>query len=274
MVGPKQKREAAAFLVSEFDASKRRAADVLGLNWSTFTFKPKGLNDGPLEEKMRAVVTKHRRFGLPRVHYILNRDGDVKNEKRTKRVYKKLGLQLYKRKRRKKMGAVVRVPKAQAKHLNDIWSFDFVFDRTDAGRKIKCLTIVDDLSKRSPGMLASDSITSIDLINFFEKIDSLPTRLRCDNGPEMTSRNFLDWAYHRGIEIEYIEPGKPVQNAYIESFNSRLREECLNEHAFKSLEQAQKKIEAWRKYYNNERPHSALNMLTPSEFEKDWKSKN
>jgi putative transposase len=274
VVGPKQKREAAAFLINEHDASKRRAANVLGLNWSTFMFKPKGLDDGLLEEKMRAVVTKHRRFGLPRVHYMLSRDGHVKNEKRTKRVYKKLGLQLYKRKRRKKMGAVVRVPKAQAKHLNDIWSFDFVFDRTDTGRKIKCLTIVDDLSKRSPGMLASDSITSIDLINFFEKIDSLPTRLRCDNGPEMTSTSFLDWAYHRGIEIEYIEPGKPVQNAYIESFNSRLREECLNEHAFKSLEHAQKKIEAWRKYYNSERPHSALNMLTPIEFEKDWKSKN
>ena len=274
MVGPKQKREAAVFLSAEYDVSKRRAAVALGLNWSTFTFKPKGRDDTQIEEKMRAVIAKHRRFGVPRIHYLLKRDGVVKNLKKTKRIYKKLGLQLFKRKRRKKMGAVVRVPRQVAERLNDIWSFDFVFDRIENGRRLKCLTIVDDFSKRNPGILVDHAITSRDLVNFFEKIDCLPLRLRCDNGPEMTSREFLDWAYHRGIEIEYIDPGKPVQNAFIESFNSRLREECLNEHTFRDLDQARKKIKSWQKYYNEERPHSALQMKTPLEFEKDWKSKN
>lgn len=274
MVGPEQKREATGYLETNYEVSSRKATRALGLNWSTYTFNPKGLNDSELEERMRSVVTKYRRFGLPRVHYMLKRDGVVKNLKRTKRVYKKLGLQLYKRKRRKKMGAVVRVTHMAAKYLNDIWSFDFVSDRLESGRRLKTLTIVDDFSKRSPGLFTDFSITSRDLINCFEKIDCLPIRLRCDNGPEMTSREFLDWAYQRGIEIEYIQPGKPVQNAYIESFNSRLREECLNEHVFKDLEQAQRRIETWRRYYNNERPHSALNMKTPSEFEEEWKSKN
>ncbi len=261
-------------MVDEFDVSQRKAAIALGLNWSTFTFKPKIKDDATLEAEMHAVVKKHRRFGLPRVHYMLRRGGHVINEKRTRRVYRKLGLQLHKRKRRKKMGAVVRIPRAKANHLNDIWSFDFVFDRIENGRTLKCLTIVDDFSKRSPGLLARYSITASDLIEFFENIDSLPLRLRCDNGPEMSSKEFLDWAYHKGIEIEYIEPGKPIQNAYVESFNSRFREECLNEHAFKDLEQAQKRIETWRRYYNNERPHSALNMQTPSEFEESLKSEN
>lgn len=274
MVGPKQRRAAAEHLVENFDVSKRMAAGALGLNWSTFTFKPKGRDDSAFEEKMRKVVTKHRRFGLPRVHYILKRDGAVKNEKRTKRVYRKLGLQLHKRKRRKKMGAVVRVPRPKAEHINDVWSFDFVFDRLENDRRLKCLTVVDDFSKRSPDLLVAHAITARDLIDFFENIDCLPLRLRCDNGPEMSSREFLDWAYKKGIEIEYIQPGKPIQNAYVESFNSRLREECLNEHAFRDLEHAQKKIEQWRRYYNEERPHSALDMKTPVEFEKDWIDKN
>jgi putative transposase len=274
VVGPKQRRAAAEHLVENFDVSKGKAAGALGLNWSTFTFKPKGRDDSALEDKMRKVVTKHRRFGLPRVHYLLKRDGHVKNEKRTKRVYRKLGLQLHKRKRRKKMGAVVRVPRPQARHVNDVWSFDFVFDRLENGRRLKCLTVVDDFSKRCPDLLMAHAITAQDLITFFENIDCLPIRLRCDNGLEMSSREFLDWAYKKGIEIEYIQPGKPIQNAYIESFNSRLREECLNEHAFRDLEHAQKKIEAWRRYYNEERPHSALDMQTPVEFEKDWIDKN
>lgn len=261
-------------MTDHYDVSKRKAAVALGLNWSTFTFKPKGRDDTHVEEKMRAHTAKFRRHGLPRVHYFLNRDGVVKNLKRTKRIYRKLGLQLYKRKRRKKMGAVVRVPRPKARHINDIWSFDFVFDRLENGRRLKCLTVVDDFSKRSPSLLIAHALTGRDLISFFEKIDCLPLRLRCDNGPEMSSKEFLDWAYFKGIEIEYIQPGKPIQNAYIESFNSRLREECLNEHAFRDLEHAKKKVEAWRRYYNEERPHSSLNMKTPVEFEKDWIDKN
>lgn len=114
------------------------------------------------------------------------------------------------------------------------------------------------------------SITSQNVIDFFDSLADLPAKLRCDNGPEMTSRIFLDWAHKRGIEIEYIEPGKPIQNAYVESFNSRFRDECLNEEIFLDLADAKNKIEKWRRYYNDKRPHTSLQMKTPKQFEKDF----
>ena len=165
--------------------------------------------------------------------------------------------------------AVTRVPLPEPTTPNAVWSFDFVSDRV-LDRKLKCLTIVDDLVKGSPGILAEYSITSRDLIRYFESLPKLPKGLRCDNGPEMTSRDFLDWAHRKGITVEYIQPGKPIQNAYIESFNSRFRDECLNEHEFESLEDAKKRIEKWRRYYNEERPHTAIDFRTPEDFERDF----
>jgi putative transposase len=170
--------------------------------------------------------------------------------------------------------AVVRVPKEKPTEPNQVWSFDFMFDRSESDRKIKILTIVDDLSKKSPGLLVQYSITANDMIIFFNSLPSLPKRLRCDNGPEMSSKEFMDWAYKRGIEIEFIEPGKPNQNAFIESFNSRLREEHLNEEIFLDLEDAKKKIEKWRRFYNEERPHTSLKFKTPKEFEDELQQQN
>ena len=168
------------------------------------------------------------------------------------------------------MLTVVRTPFAKAKEPNEIWSFDFVSDRTEAQRKLKTLTIVDDYSKLSPGLFAEYSITSKDMTEYFDSIPKLPRKVRCDNGPEMASQHFLDWAHRRGIEIEYIEPGKPIQNAYIESFNSRFRDECLNEEIFLDLADAKKKIEKWRRYYNEKRPHTSLNFKTPKQFEEEF----
>ena len=144
-----------------------------------------------------------------------------------------------------------------------------MFDRTEDNRRLKILTVVDDLAKTSPGLLADRSITASDLIQFFESLPVLPKRLRCDNGPEMSSRAFLDWAYKK-VEIEFIQPGKPNQNAFIESFNSRLREEFLNEELFMDLGDAKKKLERWRRYYNEERPHTSLKFKTPKEFEDEF----
>jgi putative transposase len=166
--------------------------------------------------------------------------------------------------------AVTRVPHNKAKKPNEIWSFDFVFDRVENNRSLKILTIVDDCSKRSPGLLPAYGITAGKMISFFESLPHLPKKLRCDNGPEMSSKEFMDWAFRRNIVIEYIQPGKPVQNAYIESFNSRLRDECLNEELFHDLADAEKKIEKWRRYYNEERPHSSIEMKTPLEFEQSF----
>ena len=185
------------------------------------------------------------------------------------RVYKALSLQI-KNRRRVKQLAVTRVPHQKATKPNEIWSFDFVSDRFENDRRLKCLTIVDDCTKKSPGLHVAYSITSQDMIIFFESIPNLPKKIRCDNGPEMSSRTFMDWAFKRKIAIEYIQPGKPVQNAFIESFNSRFRDECLNEELFHDLDDAKKKIEKWRRYYNEERPHSSIGMKTPVEFEREF----
>jgi len=268
-VRPEVKREAASYLVKEHEVSQRRASRVLGLHRSTARYNPHPRDECNLVERMKDLATTHRRFGLPRIHYLLRREGAVKSRSRTQRVYRKLGLQV-KHRRRKKMLAVTRTKFESAKKPNEIWSFDFVSDRTATDRKLKTLTIVDDCSKKSPGLLAAYSITSIEVTDFFDSLDKLPKKLRCDNGPEMTSRHFLDWSHKRGIEIEYIQPGKPIQNAYVESFNSRLRDECLNEEVFLDLEDAKKKIEKWRRYYNEKRPHTSIGFKTPKQFEEEF----
>jgi putative transposase len=271
VVGLNSQKNSAVYLISKYTASVRRTASVLGLNRSTITYKPRASKDEPLEARMKFLSTKHRRFGLPRIHFLLHREGLVVSKHRTERVYRKLGLQIKNRRRIKQM-AVTRVPHNKATTPNEIWSFDFVFDRFESDRSLKCLTIVDDCTKKSPGLLAEYSIPAREMIKFFESFQKLPKKLRCDNGPEMSSREFMDWAYKNKIAIEYIQPGKPIQNAFVESFNSRFRDECLNEELFHDLKDAKKKIEKWRRYYNEKRPHSSLGMKTPSAFEKEFKN--
>lgn len=270
MVGLNSQKMSAEYLISKYSASVRHTASVLGLNRSTMTYKPRKSKDERLELRMKELSTKHRRFGLPRIHFLLKREKLVVSKHRSARVYKKLQLQLKHRRRIKQM-AVTRVPHTKATTPNEIWSFDFVFDRFESNRSLKCLTVVDDCTKKSPGLLVAYSIPSRDMILFFESLPKLPKKLRCDNGPEMSSREFMDWAYNKKIAIEYIQPGKPIQNAFIESFNSRFRDECLNEELFHDLKDAQKKIEKWRRYYNEERPHSSIGMKTPVDFEEEFK---
>lgn len=269
MVGLKSLRASAEYLIKKYSVSVRGTATVLGLNRSTMTYNPRPSKDGAIEKRMKELAAKHRRFGLPRIHFFLKQEKLVVSKERTERIYNKLRLQL-KNRRRKKLMAVTRVPHNKASKPYEIWSFDFVFDRFESGRSLKTLTVVDDFTKKSPGLLSSYGIGSQDMITFFETFPKLPKKLRCDNGPEMSSRQFMDWAYNAKIAIEYIQPGKPIQNAFIESFNSRFRDECLNEELFHGLADAKKKIEKWRKYYNEERPHSSIGMKTPNAFEKEF----
>ena len=243
-------------------------ACVLGLNRSTMSYRPRKRTDQVLATRMKELAGKHRRFGLPRICYLLWREGFSDSKSRIARVYSQERLQL-KYRRRKKQMKVVRVPFKKAEKPNEIWSFDFVSDRA-AERNLRCLTIVDDCTKRNPGILVEYSIPAREMIKFFNGLAHLPQKMRCDNGPEMSSREFMNWADQHNIEIEYIEPGKPVQNAYIESFNSHFRDECLNEYEFKDLADAKRRIEKWRRFYNEERPHSSIGMKTPKEFEAEF----
>lgn len=191
------------------------------------------------------------------------------NHKKLERIYSQLELQVRKRKR-KRFATGLRSPRPKAEKPNEVWSIDFVFDWLLTKRKLKCLTIVDDFSKQSVGILVSQSISGLEVARFIEELPEKPKRIRSDNGPEFVSVAFLDCLDRLGIEHEAINPGKPNENAYIESFNSRLRDECLNEHVFRNLDDAKRKIEIWRKEYNELHPHSSIGMKTPNQFAKEW----
>lgn len=162
----------------------------------------------------------------------------------------------------------MRAPIAKPTAPNQVWSMDFIHDRLENGRKIKVLNVVDDFSRVCVGQIIRDSITGRHLTEFFDQLDKVPAVVRCDNGPEFWSRAFQAWA-HEKVQIDFIEPGKPQQNAFVESFNGKFREQCLNENIFFSLDHAREVINEWRDIYNDFRPHRSLKGKTPKEFERE-----
>lgn len=217
---------------------------------------------------MKELAEQRRRFGSPRLHVLLKREGMVVNHKRTERIYREEKLSLRRRKRKKRVAAArIELPKPE--RPNQAWSMDFVHDQLSDGRKLRALTIVDDYSRECPAIEVDTSINGLRIVRVLERlafIRGLPEVITVDNGPEFAGRVLDEWAYSRGIKLDFITPGKPVENCYIESFNGKFRDECLNEHWFTSLEDARELIEEWRMDYNRERPHSSLGDLTPEEF--------
>lgn len=199
---------------------------------------------------------------------MLRREGFVINHKRTERIYKEEGLALRIR-RRKKMAAIQRSGASTPTKINERWSMDFVSDALSSGRKIRTLTIVDDYSRKCHRLEVDTSIGGQRVVRVLNEIaqgEGLPELITIDNGPEFISKALDSWAYQRGVKLNFIRPGKPVDNSFIESFNGRFRDECLNDHWFTSLDEARRIIEDWRIDYNNERPHTSLDNLTPEEF--------
>ena len=206
----------------------------------------------------------------------LRQSGWRVNHKRVERLYALSGLQVRRRKR-KKVPACDRQPLLRPQRANEIWSMDFVFDRTADGRVIKCLTVVDDATHEAVAVVPERAISGEPLTRILDRLwleRGLPRVIRTDNGKEFCGRAMLNWANRRGVQLRQIQPGKPNQNAYIESFNGRLRDECLNEHWFVSLGHAKTIIEAWRQEYNNERPKKALGGLTPAAYAKQLAEAN
>lgn len=269
MVGPNAKREVAHYLTQNYDVTASRVCKVLGLARSTYDYNAHPRDNSELQEALKDLAENNKRFGHPRLFVLLKRDKKIfVNHKRSERVYQQLGLQLKNRKR-KKLGGVNREPSAQVipYGTGDVLAIDFVFDYIESGRRLKVLTMVDEKNKISPALLIAHSIKGSDLGPFIElACDRLPKVIRVDQGTEFTSRAFLDWAYKNEVHLDFTRVGKP--NQVIESFNSRLRDECLNEHLFFDLEDAIEKINQWHDRYNNHNPHSSLGMLTPKEFAK------
>ncbi len=240
----------------------------MGLNRSSYYYQDRGRDDQPLRQALREKAAKRRRFGYRRLQVLLQRDGWRDNHKRIFRIYQEERLQV--RRRTKKRAAKWRGEKPEAaQRPNQRWSLDFVSDQLADGRRFRALTVVDDFTRESLAIEVDSSLTGQRVARVLERIRQergLPDRLVMDNGPEFTGCALDAWAYVRGVKLQFIQPGKPVQNAYVESFNGRLRDECLNEHWFISLDQARDEIEAWRYDYNEQRPHSSLDNRTPREF--------
>lgn len=269
MVGPKIKREAAQYAKDKFATSASRVCKVLGLARSSFDYASHPRDNSHVEKALLELAEDNKRFGHPRLFTLLKRDKNIHvNHKRSEAVYQKLGLQIKNRKRKKLGGSSSRkvvqlVPYGEG----DVLAIDFVFDYIENGRRLKVLTMVDEKTKVSPALMVAHSIRGVDLGPFIElACEKLPRVIRVDQGTEFTSRAFLDWAYKNNVQLEFTRVRKP--NQLIESFNSRFRDECLNEHLFYGLDDAMEKINIWHEKYNNFNPHSSLGMLTPAEFAK------
>lgn len=265
------------YTIESFGLSIRRACSLIGIWRTSFTYKSKEKNpdEAVIRARLKEHAQKRRRFGCPRLHVMLRRDGFIINHKRTERIYKEEGLSL-RRKRRKKMASTLRVEVPRPEHPNHIWSMDFMKDALSSGRKLKVLPIIDEYTKKSFRIEVDTSITGARVVRILTEIaleEGLPEIIIIDNGPEFIGKALDEWAYARGVRLFFISPGKPVENMYMESFNGKLRDECLNEHWFISLEHARQVIEAWRVDYNTERPHSSLDYMTPEEFIQKRKEK-
>jgi len=250
--------------------SERRALRVIGMSPSAYRYQPAPERNCALKEKIIALAQRHRRYGAGMIYLKLRQAGELVNHKRVDRLYTEAGLQVKKRKR-KKIPLADRHPLARPQTANQVWSMDFVFDRTAEGRSIKNLTVVDDATHEAVAIVAERALGGHQLVRILEQLAltrGLPKAIRTDNGKEFCSRAMLTWAHARGVQLFLIEPGKPNQNAYIESFNGRFRDECLNEHWFTSLQHARVIVEAWRREYNEERPKKSLGGLTPVAYAK------
>jgi putative transposase len=223
--------------------------------------------DQPLQDQLVQLAREKPRFGYRRLHVLLRRQGERINHKRLYRIYRQAGLCL--RRKKRKHCRRVSVPLPQHTAANQEWALDFAHDVIAAGRRIRVLSVVDAYTRECLAFEVDSSFASQRVTRVLEGIlkqRGRPGSIRCDNGPELTSRHFLAWCIERQIELVHIQPGKPTQNAQIESFHGRLREECLRVSWFHNLFDASKKIGLWRRDYNEQRPHSSLNYHTPTEF--------
>jgi len=263
-------------LMTERGFGVTRACGLIGISRSLYRYRSRRPDSGSLRARIEEIAAIKRRYGYRRVYLRLRREGWEVNRKRVYRLYREAGLAVRRRKR-KRIGMFERKPLPKPTAANVSWSMDFVADGLIGGRRLRCLTIVDDCTRECLAIEVDTSITGLRVQAVLDRladIRGLSQSITVDNGPEFDGKVLDQWAYRTGVQLSFIRPGKPNENAYIESFNGKFRDECLNEHWFISLAQAREIIEAWRLEYNTERPHSSLGNRTPLEFATDQTKKD
>ena len=249
--------------------SIRRACSTLRVETSTYHYKSRRGDQAPLRKRIREIAETRARYGYRRIHVLLRREGWLVNPKRVYRLYRESGLQLRNKTPKRRVKAKLREGRQVATRSNETWAMDFVHDQLATGRKLRVLTIVDTFSRYAPAIEPRFSFRGADVVDVLERVGSevgFPATIRVDQGSEFISRDLDLWAYHRGVVLDFSRPGKPTDNAFIESLNGKFRAECLNAHWFLSLDDARRKMEDWRRDYNEERPHSAIGNKPPIAF--------
>jgi putative transposase len=274
VVTVEQRRIAVTEAVSAAGISERRACRYTGFARSSARYHASASAENEaIKTELRELAQSHPRWGYRFLHDAVRRGGRHVNHKRIYRLYRLEGLAV-RRKRRKR----VRQPRQRAAlptGANERWSIDFISDALGEGRRFRCFNVIDEFTREARVVEVDFSLPSVRVIRVLEAAiaeHGCPQSIVLDNGPEFSSRAFLQWAYARNIELHFIEPGRPVQNCFIESFNGRMREECLNENWFRSLSEARMTLSAWKDHYNLVRPHSSLGYLTPAEYAEKTKA--
>lgn len=256
-------------MIEDYRVTERRACGVIAISRSVFRYR--SARDGQVALRMRIneIATVRVRYGYKRIHVLLRREGWPINHKRVYRIYCEEGLNLRAKRPKRRVSAAHRVGRQPVERINESWSMDFVTDSLFNGRRFRSLTVVDNFSRECLAIKVGQKIHGEDVtrvMNHLKATRGAPRSIYVDNGPEFISKELDKWAYENKVTLDFSRPGKPVDNAFIESFNGSFRDECLNTNWFLSLEDAEEKIESWRRDYNEWRPHSSLDNLTPVQY--------
>jgi len=266
-VTPAARRREAAFAIERYRLSERRACRLFRLPRSTWQYVGKRSSDAALRERLRSLASQLPRYGYKRLCRRLRKTGEIVNHKKIYRLYREEGLMVRKRARKRLIRRAERQPPPTKP--NERWSMDFVSDQLADGRRFRTFNLVDDFTRECLAIQVERSIPGELVVRILDSVlqqRGTPKSIVCDNGPEFISRALELWAEHNGVKLDFIQPGKPTQNCYVESFNGRFRDECLNEHWFISMDDARSIIGIWRNDYNEVREHGSLGGLTPAEF--------
>ncbi len=263
-------------LIQTLGLKKARASRISGMSRSGHYYRFKKNDEPRVVDRMKELIAEQNTIGCGMMHDILKREGLVINHKRTERIYREQGFSLKVRKRKRRI-AQIRLELPEAVRPNHRWSMDFIQGILWSGRRFRMLCVIDQFTKECPVIEVDFSLNGLRVSRVLEWLTltrKRPEAITVDNGPEFAGIVLDRWAYKNNVKLDFIRPGKPVENAFIESFNGKFRHECLNQHYFKNLDEARKIVEAWRIRYNEFRPHRSLNGLTPEGFAKKWQNEN